>query len=215
MSPSAFDEHALPNPRQLMDAASCFVIAENGLRVPFGELFRDQKTIVIFVRHFWCPLCQDYMFSMSSTVDPKLLKQASMSLVVVGCGSYNMIKSYKRTYCHFFTINHSEIFRTPFAVYTDPSMRLHKTLGMTLKTIEPKALRKRGGYVRHGHMSGIAMVFKNALRVGMPIWERGGDPTQLGGEFILGPGLTVSYAHRMPNSRSHAPFTRVLAAAGV
>jgi hypothetical protein len=54
-SPSflAFDEHALPTPRQLMDAASCFVIAENGLRVPFGELFRDQKTIIIFVRHFW------------------------------------------------------------------------------------------------------------------------------------------------------------------
>ena len=51
-SPS-FDEHALPTPKQLTDAASCFVIAENGLRVPFGELFRDQKTIVIFIRHFW------------------------------------------------------------------------------------------------------------------------------------------------------------------
>ncbi|KAG6374343.1 hypothetical protein JVT61DRAFT_4372 [Boletus reticuloceps] len=51
-SPS-FDEHALPTPRQLADAASCFVIAENGLRIPFGDLFRDQKTIVLFIRHFW------------------------------------------------------------------------------------------------------------------------------------------------------------------
>lgn len=48
-----FDEHALPTPRQLADAASCFVVAENGLRVPFGELFRDQRTIVVFIRHFW------------------------------------------------------------------------------------------------------------------------------------------------------------------
>ena len=52
-SSSSFDEHALPTPKQLADAASCFVIAENGLRVPFGELFRDQKTIVLFIRHFW------------------------------------------------------------------------------------------------------------------------------------------------------------------
>ena len=50
-SPS-FDEHALPTSRQLADAASCIVIAENGLRVPFGDLFRDQKTIVLFIRHF-------------------------------------------------------------------------------------------------------------------------------------------------------------------
>ncbi|KAF9223705.1 hypothetical protein BS17DRAFT_781090 [Gyrodon lividus] len=199
----AFDEHALPTPRQLMDAASCLVIAENGLRVPFGELFRDQKTIVIFVRHFWCPLCQDYMFSVASNVHLKLLKQADINLVVIGNGSYNMIKSYR------------QIFRTAFTFYTDPSLRLHKALGMTLRTLEPKSQRKRGGYVRHGHVSGIAMVFKNALRVGMPVWEKGGDPTQLGGEFILGPGATASYAHRMPNARSHAPIMHVLAAAGL
>jgi len=48
-----FDEHALPTKRQLLDAASCVVVAENGIRVPFGDLFRDQKTIVIFIRHFW------------------------------------------------------------------------------------------------------------------------------------------------------------------
>lgn len=53
VSPLTFSEHALPTPRQLADAASCLVIAENGLRVPFGELFRDQKTIVLFIRHFW------------------------------------------------------------------------------------------------------------------------------------------------------------------
>jgi hypothetical protein len=82
----------------------------------------------------------------------------------------------------------AEIFRAPFTFYTDPSLRLHTALGMTLRVLEPKSQRKRGGYVRHGHVSGIAMVFKNALRVGMPVWEKGGDPTQLGGEFILGPG---------------------------
>lgn len=45
-----------------------------------------------------CAMCQDYMFSLSSSVDPKLLKQANVNLVVIGNGSFNMIKSYRRTY---------------------------------------------------------------------------------------------------------------------
>lgn len=51
--PLSFDENALPTRRQLLDAASCNVVAENGLRVPFGDLFQGQKTVVIFIRHFW------------------------------------------------------------------------------------------------------------------------------------------------------------------
>ena len=81
-----------------------------------------------------------------------------------------------------------EIFCTPFTFYTDPTLRLYKALEMTLCLMEPKLQCKRGGYVHHGSMSGIAMVFRNALRVGMPVWEKAGDFTQLGGGFILGPG---------------------------
>ncbi|KAG1727730.1 hypothetical protein EDB19DRAFT_1642877 [Suillus lakei] len=198
-----FDENVLPTKRQLLDAASCVVVAENGIRVPFGDLFRDQKTVVIFIRHFWCPLCQDYMFSIANTVDPQVLKQSGINLVVISNGSYNMIKSYR------------QIFRTPYAVYTDPSSRLYGILGMTMKSVEPKAEQRRSGYVRHGRAGGIAMVIANALRVGMPVWEKAGDVTQLGGEFVLGPGMTASYAHRMRTRSSHAPIVRVLTAAGV
>lgn len=49
-----FDENALPTAEQLTKAASMVVIAENGLRLTFGELWAKQKTIVIFIRHFWC-----------------------------------------------------------------------------------------------------------------------------------------------------------------
>lgn len=82
-----------------------------------------------------------------------------------------------------------EIFRTPFAIYTDPSMRTYRALGMrSLRNDASKPRVKRGTYIRHSKVSGLAMVVSNALRVGMPIWEKGGDPSQLGGEFILGPG---------------------------
>ena len=49
-----------------------------------------------------------------------------------------------------------------------------------------------GSYVRHGAVSGLAMVVAHALRVGMPVWERGGDAAQLGGEFVLGPGYVLT-----------------------
>lgn len=55
------------------------------------------------------------------------------------------------------------------------------------------------------------MVVKNAIRVGMPVWERGGDVTQLGGEFVLGPGYASRYptlpscAHIHPGRSVHMP----------
>lgn len=67
-------------------------------------------------------------------------------------------------------------------------MRLHSALGMTRRTQDTGTDEERGQYIRHGPLGGLAMVVKNAIRVGMPVWEKGGDVTQLGGEFVLGPG---------------------------
>jgi len=38
---------------QLAHAARLPVVRENGVRVPFGELWRTQRTVAIFIRHFW------------------------------------------------------------------------------------------------------------------------------------------------------------------
>lgn len=108
-----------------------------------------------------------------------------------------MIKSYR------------QIFQTPFAVYVDPTMQLYTALGMTLRSVVVEKDRHRrgarnsgsgteseregGNYVRHGLMGGIAMVVVRAVRVGMPVWEKGGEIGQLGGEFVLGPGFVVVY----------------------
>jgi hypothetical protein len=59
---------------------------------------------------------------------------------------------------------------------------------MTLRTNDPGPESQRGEYIRHGLVGGIAMVVVHALRVGMPVFEKGGDALQLGGEFMLGPG---------------------------
>ncbi|KAM6504291.1 hypothetical protein JOM56_001234 [Amanita muscaria] len=222
-------EWALPTHEQLTRAASLFVVAESGLRVTFGSLFEKQRTIVIFIRHFWCPLCQDYMSSVRSFVRPNALKSPSAlasdggpptKLVIVSNGSQAMISKYR------------QIFRMPFDMYTDPTLAVYTTLGMGRSkpdddcamaqpnrepTVADKRKKEKGGhassYVKHGTVGGIVMVALRALKVGMPVWEKGGDVAQLGGEFVFGPGLTCSYAHRMQSPSGHAPIQDVVKAA--
>ncbi|KAH9970550.1 AhpC/TSA antioxidant enzyme-domain-containing protein [Lactifluus volemus] len=195
---------------QLAQVARFPVVRENGVRVQFGELWRAQRTVVIFIRHFWCPMCQDYLASLMRDVDHSALAQSGLRLVVIGCGSYGLIRSYR------------QIFRLPYELFVDgsPGQALYRALGMG--PISSGAQKARdasennvGSYVRHGVVRGLAMVVARALRVGMPVWERGGDPSQLGGEFVLGPGTSCTYAHRMQNATGHAPIVDVIAAAGV
>jgi len=128
-----------------------------------------------------------------------------VKLVVIGNGSYTMIGKYKQIFGQG---------AAPLDVYTDPSLAVYTALGMRKapfhfrskstsldrpKTagiscfeggVDREHTRTRSqGYVRHGLMRGIAMVFVRALKVGMPVWEKGGNLNQLGGEFVLGPGF--------------------------
>lgn len=241
-------EWDMPSFQALSKAALLPVIAESGVRVNFGSLFLQQKAVVVFIRHFWCPLCQDYMTSVASlnrSLDELLFgseeKDVSnekalgisddtykeraigepVKLIIIGNGSHTMIGKYK------------QIFGAGAAgleVYTDPSLTVYNALGMgrdlvSLVVHREGGLKKRrgstplarpdaatvvgntaqkgvldgnnscvskdrsdGGYVKHGLMGGIAMVFVRALKVGMPVWEKGGDLHQLGGEFVFGPG---------------------------
>lgn len=90
----------------------------------------------------------------------------------------------------------TEIFRLPYELYVDasPGQALYRALGMGNARAGAHRARPAtegsatGSYVRHGTVGGLAMVVAHALRVGMPVWERGGDAAQLGGEFVLGPG---------------------------
>lgn len=227
-------EWAIPPFSQLNHAASLSIFTENGDRILFGSIFAQRRTIVIFIRHFWCPLCQDYMSSLSSLVKPEMLQSnkdsiKEVQLVVISNGAHAMIGKYRK------------IFELPFTMYTDPSLAIYTALGMgrdkggharehgrrhhgsisdglalgAHEYIEEQETSGDGDYVKHGLIGGIAMVVVRAFKVGMPVWEKGGDIGQLGGEFVFGPGLTCSYAHRMQNTKGHAPIKDVLNAAGI
>lgn len=75
-----------------------------------------------------------------------------------------------------------------FPIYTDPSLAVHKALGMTLKNTDPVLESERGHYANHRKIRGISRTLKDAVTMRLPMFSRGGDIAQLGGEFILGPG---------------------------
>lgn len=50
---AAFHQTTMVTQDQLVNAASLFVISETGEDINFGSLWKYQRTIVIFIRHFW------------------------------------------------------------------------------------------------------------------------------------------------------------------
>lgn len=192
--------------RDIYEASLIPVWDKDGHKVAFGKLFEDQVTIVIFIRHFWCPMCQDYMKSIVKELEPGRLAQSRVKLIVIGCGDPAMIKSYN-----------DKIVKSPFEMYTDPKLILFTALGMTLKSTDGGPEERKGKYIKHGTFMGTLNVIGRALMSMTPgvLVKKGGDIKQLGGEFILGPGLRCRFAHRMSTTRNHTAIREVVINAGV
>ncbi|EAU85404.2 hypothetical protein CC1G_07098 [Coprinopsis cinerea okayama7 len=253
-------EWSIPTFSQLAYAASLPIFRPDGASIRFGTLFEEHRAIVLFLRHFFCPISQDYVQSLTSLVrrpafktggilcdfneDDAKVKEGEndkppkqVQVILIGCGKPSLIEKYR------------EMFELPFRMFSDPDGKVYEALGMikydssSKKTTEPRLQTFDNGILQKGEapvlleraelapsmakekgaksgtklgvMKGLAKVVVRSLKVGMPVWENGGDVTQLGGEFILGPGFTCSFAHRMQMVKSHTPIVHVLTAANV
>ncbi|KAJ7649871.1 hypothetical protein FB45DRAFT_732539, partial [Roridomyces roridus] len=203
----------VPSEATLAQAVRLPLVAPSGVRVPFGVLLGQpqtpdskppvpRRTLVIFLRHFWCPLCQDYMVA--------LARGEGTHLLLIAPGSHTLIRRYLAS------------FGFPRELVTPTTEYPHSTSACMLRLGWAGWSRRQGGYVTHGVLSGVGAVVMRALRAGMPIWARGGDIGLLGGEFVptselptASSSLRCTYAHRMQTTRGHAGVARVLAAAGV
>lgn len=195
-----FSPILLPSSGDIAASSLLPVIGEDLQSVPFGSLFINHLTVVCFIRHFYCPMCSDYMISLVATANPDTLREANVDLVIISDGSPKMIATYRK------------IFKCPFPIFTDPTRNLYRVLGMTLRTLDAGPPKEAGDYIIHGSLGGLGMVLRNAVK--LPL-ANAGDIKQLGGEFLLGPGPVCHYAHRMHTTRSHAPVRDLLEHAGV
>lgn len=53
IAPGPFSEYALPAQHQMEAVSLMTVYAEDGMTVRFGDLWRNNRTLVIFIRHYW------------------------------------------------------------------------------------------------------------------------------------------------------------------
>lgn len=151
------------------------------------------RQLVIFVRHFYCGACQAYLKALSKeiTMQAYYTMPVPTSIIVIGCGSPDMIPHYKAaTGC-------------PFPIFAEPSRRLYKILGMGLSV---NIGSKRPTYMKE--ISPPAWLAEQIRQLSKYEGKRGtrfrsGNWLQIGGEFLFQDGQAV-WCHRMKNYRNHA-----------
>jgi len=188
-----FDMFSLPTSTRVKMAAEQRLLDSNGKVLTFGDLLPDNtdtsplppRTLAIFLRHFWCGHCQDYVTNLEKRIDSEAIKAANVRLVFICHGSPRVMKGYQK------------LFKVPYPLYTDPSPNndLYRLLGMTLQAKLKQPRFERPEYnlaspqvqAARGAMNGITK-----LPIGAP-----GSWKQLGGELLFGPGYACEFAHRM------------------
>ncbi|CDZ96602.1 Uncharacterized conserved protein [Phaffia rhodozyma] len=199
-----FDMDRPPTKQDMFKAVSCEVVDGDGISHSFGDLIQDQRTIVAFIRHWFCPLCQDFMYHIVREVDPQAIQRAGAKLIIIGNGKHTVIHGYQK-----------KVFKSPFQLFTDPSLELYRALGMTRQTADGGPEEDKGEYVQHTTFTGTLSVMRNIGKQGIKgITLNPGHMNQLGGEMVVGPNLEVHYTHRMSTTRGHAPITVAMAYAG-
>lgn len=171
------------NPIQLISldlALESKLIDSIGQEIKFNQILDPNfRTIVIFLRHFRCPFCQQYIKKLSeiSLHNQNLMMfRYKIRIILIGQGDYKMINPYKALY------------NCPFPIYSDPNKNhpLYKSLGMQSGSLFTKGPSlSTVSYLDDMSIFDLfIMTLKNATK--MPL-RYGGDLKQLGGEFVFEP----------------------------
>lgn len=179
------------------------IFSADGTPRSFGSLFdpsyaTHQRQLIIFVRHFYCGACQAYLKALTSgiTMQDYFSIPIPTSIIVIGCGQPDLIPHYRKfTNCSF-------------PIFADPSRALFKQLGMVVSV---NVGNRRPEYMKDISIGAWAKGQLTQVRASMKETDgirkrdvlRGGNPMQIGGEFLLDEGEVV-WCNRMKNYRDHA-----------
>lgn len=178
LEPTLDTDNTLPTAATLSKIQSFLVLDRTGKSHPFSSLYTGphvpRRVLIIFVRHFFCGNCQEYLRTLSAAITPESLLRLpiSTSIAIVGCGDPGLIDMYaSATGC-------------PFEIYADPTRKLYDELGMS-KTL---ALGSRPAYMKKGlFRSSVESVMQGLRQLGSGLVTKAGDQRQIGGEFLFEP----------------------------
>nr|XP_036847137.1 peroxiredoxin-like 2C isoform X3 [Manis javanica] len=157
------------------------VLDASGRRVPFGALFRERRAVVVFVRHFLCYICKEYVEDLAQ-IPASFLQEANVSLIVIGQSSYHHIEISMWAYLFGCLISKQQ-FRDIVGIGKTqvPSI-------LWLCHFEPQASKNLEGKSPHVKSNILSGSIRSLWRaVTGPLFDFQGDPAQQGGTLILGP----------------------------
>ncbi|KAF8079404.1 AhpC/TSA antioxidant enzyme-domain-containing protein [Lyophyllum atratum] len=190
----------IPDSDTISSAAKLDVLNVNGEKVAFGTLFEKQKTIVVFIRG---RKMQAYVEGLAS-VSKEALRSANVKIVVIGCGEWKPIRTY------------AEKTNMVGSIFADPSRALFHTLGMNIENLDgTPAGQDRRGYLKQAPLLNAMQSIWNGPLKNPSLIGKQGNISQLGGEFIFGPGLQCNFAARMKHTEDHIEIPDLLKEAGV
>lgn len=169
-----------------------------------------RRMLVIFIRHFLCGLCQEYLFRLSShpSLNRSNLAKHNVSVAVIGCGSPSHIASYRT------------LISLPegWNMYADPSTELYNTLGMQRSL---KMGDRRPVYIQRtltGNM--FRSIVQGVKRVPRGDVGKAGAWDVNGGEYLFEmqgehDDWRLKWCHQMENSRDHTEIEDLVAVVGL
>eukprot|EP00117_Sycon_ciliatum_P024920 scpid82825/ scgid20798/ UPF0308 protein C9orf21 homolog len=164
-----------------------------GQHLLLKSLYRDKKAIIIFVRHFLCYVCRDYMKELAR-IPVDVLDKINVRLVVIGCSPHKHINPLK------------EELGFKHDVYCDAERVVYRGLGLNTTLALGKASSQ---HVTSSLVGGLTNFVTGAVSTGLQ-----GDVRQQGGAFIVAQDGTVEFWHRDSGSLDHAPIDDLLAHVG-
>lgn len=167
-----------------------------GNSIKFGDIYKMQKTIIVFTRHFLDFITKDYLEDLAA-IPLEYLQEANVRLVVIGPAPCKFINDFKRETGYQYTL------------YCDPDRELYSTLNLTCEDGIVDVNQSK-----HVKQNAFMGTLRNMWKI-MRVQEWQGDVKQQGGAFILGPGDVVHYCHLDKNQVDQAPINDLLKKAGV
>lgn len=182
-------------------------IAEN---LPKIALQLNRRTLVVFIRHFLCGNCQEYLMRLSShpLLSRSNLSRHNVNVAVIGCGSPSHIQSYRT------------LTKIPedWGMYADPSTELYNILGMQRSL---KLGDRRPTYIQRtltGNM--LRSVIQGVKRMPKGDVNKAGAWDVNGGEYLFesrgeSDDWRLRWCHQMENSRDHTEVEDLVSVLGL
>jgi len=188
----------LVNNVDLNAVGKLMIYDENGNRHAMEDLWKDYKTIFIFVRSFLCFTSKEYVEDLAF-IDRNKMKEKQIRICVIGCANWKHILNFKK------------LTRFPFLMFCDVDGEVYKKLGMN----KCKDLGSAGDSI-HVKSSTFTGLIKSSYRAfKSQFYDFQGDFAQQGGSLIVGPGNVLSFIHVDKHGRDHAPINTLLESVGV